>query len=250
MSATLENRTVLVTGGNRGLGRAMALAMAEAGADIVIWGRDSGALERTAAEVRATGRDCWAQQVEVTDSAQVEAAAAQAWEQAGRVDVAFNSAGVLLIAGAAETSDADWEAVMGANLTGVFYCCRAFGGRMQSQGGGKIINVASNFGLHGGANWSAYSASKAGVIGLSKSLAWEWAPTVTVNVIAPGAFYTDMNSHLLDVPEIMDAVAGNTPLGRVGNPQELGPLAVMLAGDGSDFMTGSVIGIDGGVIKP
>ena len=250
MSGTLAGRTALVTGGNRGLGRAMAMAMAEAGADIVIWGRDAGALERTVAAVRATGRDCLAQTVDVTDSAQVNAAADEAWQQAGGVDAAFTSAGVLLLQPATETTDADWGAVMDANLTGLFYCCRAFGERMLAQGGGKIINVASNFGLHGGANWSAYSASKAGVIGLSKSLAWEWAPSVTVNVIAPGAFYTDMNSHLLDVPEIMAAVEGNTPLGRVGDPPELGPLAVMLAGEGSDFMTGAVISIDGGVIKP
>ena len=250
MSATLAGRTALVTGGNRGLGRAMALAMADEGADIVIWGRDAGALERTAAEVRATGRDCLAQTVDVTDSAQVNSAADEAWEQAGSVDAAFTSAGVLLLQPATETNDADWGAVMDANLTGLFYCCRAFGERMLAQGSGKIINVASNFGLHGGANWAAYSASKAGVIGLSKSLAWEWAPSVTVNVIAPGAFYTDMNSHLLDVPEIMAAIEGNTPLGRVGDPPELGPLAVMLAGPGSDFMTGAVISVDGGVIKP
>ena len=210
MSGTLAGRTALVTGGNRGLGRAMALAMADAGADIVIWGRDAGALERTAAEVRVTGRDCLAQAVDVTDSVQVNAAADAAWQQAGGVDAAFTSAGVLLLQPATETTDADWGAVMDANLTGLFYCCRAFGERMLAQGNGKIINIASNFGLHGGANWAAYSASKAGVIGLSKSLAWEWAPSVTVNVIAPGAFYTDMNSHLLDVPEIMTAVEGNT----------------------------------------
>lgn len=250
MSGTLAGRTALVTGGNRGLGRAMALAMAEAGADLVIWGRDVDALERTAAEVRTTGRDCLPQAVDVTDSAQVNAAVDAAWQQAGGVDAAFTSAGVLLLQPATETTDADWGAVMDANLTGLFYCCRAFGERMLAQGGGKIINIASNFGLHGGANWAAYSASKAGVIGLSKSLAWEWAPSVTVNVIAPGAFYTDMNSHLLDIPEIMAAVEGNTPLGRVGDPPELGPLAVMLAGPGSDFMTGAVISIDGGVIKP
>ena len=250
MSGILVGRTALVTGGNRGLGRAMALALAEAGADIVIWGRDSDALERTSAEVSAAGRACLAQAVDVTDSAQVNAAAAEAWAQAGGVDAAFNSAGVLLLQAATDTTDADWDAVIGANLTGVFNCCRAFGERMVDQGHGKIVNVASNFGLHGGANWSAYSASKAGVIGLSKSLAWEWAPAVTVNVIAPGAFYTDMNSHLLDIPEIMAAVEGNTPLGRVGDPAELGPLAVMLAGPGSDFMTGSVISVDGGVIKP
>ena len=250
MGTTLTGRTALVTGGNRGLGRAMALALAEAGADIVIWGRDTAALDRTAAEVRAVGRECLAQVVEVTDSTQVASAAAEAWERPGGVDVAFNSAGVLLLASAVDTADADWEAVMGANLTGTFYCCRAFGGHMLAQGHGKIINIASNFGLHGGANWSAYSASKAGVVALSKSLAWEWAPTVTVNVIAPGAFYTDMNSHLLDVPEIMSVVEANTPLGRVGDPPELGPLAVMLAGPGSDFMTGAVISVDGGVIKP
>ena len=250
MSETLAGRTALVTGGNRGLGRAMALALATEGADVVIWGRDAAALDRTATEVRATGRDCLAQVVEITDSAQVEGAAEEAWEHSGAVDAAFHSAGVLLLQPAIDTSDEEWDAVMGANLTGAFYCSRAFGRRMLAQGHGKIINIASNFGLHGGASWSAYSAGKGGLVAMSKSLAWEWAPTVTVNVIAPGAFYTDMNSHLLDIPEVMAAIEANTPLGRVGDPPELGPLAVMLAGPGSDFMTGAVISIDGGVIKP
>jgi 2-deoxy-D-gluconate 3-dehydrogenase len=250
MSSTLAGRTALVTGGNRGLGRGMALALAADGADIVIWGRDAAALDRTAAEVRATGRDCLAQTVEITDSAQVNRAADEAWESTGGVDAAFHSAGVLLLQPAIETTDEDWDSVMGANLTGAFYCCRAFGERMLAQGGGKIITIASNFGLHGGASWSAYSASKGGLLLMSKSMAWEWAPTVTVNVIAPGAFYTDMNSHLLDIPEVMSAIEANTPLGRVGDPLELGPLAVMLAGPGSDYMTGAVISVDGGVIKP
>ena len=250
MSEQLTGKTALVTGGNRGLGRAMALALAAAGADIVIWGRDAEALGRTAGEIGDAGRKCLTQVVDVTDSAQVSRAAARAWDRTGGVDVAFNSAGVLLIRPAVETSDEEWDSTLAANLTGVFYCCRAFGERMLEQGHGKIINISSNFGLHGGADWAAYSASKGGLVMLSKSLAWEWAPAVTVNVIAPGAFYTDINRHLLDIPDVMSAVAANTPLGRVGDPPELGPLAVMLAGPGSDFMTGAVISIDGGVIKP
>lgn len=250
MSSVLAGKTALVTGGNRGLGRAMALAMAAEGADIVIWGRDTAALDRTAGEVGDMGRKCLAQVVEITDSAQVNGAADEAWDHTGGVDAAFHSAGVLLLQPAVETTDGDWDAVMAANLTGAFYCSRAFGERMLAQGHGKIVNVASNFGLHGGASWSAYSASKGGLVAMSKSMAWEWAPTVTVNVIAPGAFYTDMNRHLLDIPEVMSAIEANTPLGRVGDPPELGPLAVMLAGAGSDFMTGAVISVDGGVIKP
>ncbi len=250
METSLSGRTVLVTGGNRGLGKAIALAMAAAGSkNVVIWGRDKVALSKVAEEIRAVGASCHPQVVDVTFSEAVEEATAQAWEKTGGIDVLFTSAGVALVRPAVETSDEEWDAVLRANLTGVFYCCRAIGRRMLERGGGKVINIASNFGQHGMADWSAYSASKGGLIVLSKALAWEWAPSVTVNVIAPGAFYTDMNRHLLDVPETMDFLKSVTPLARVGDPPEIGPLAVLLAGMGSDYMTGSVVNLDGGVVK-
>ena len=249
MEASLAGKTALITGGNRGLGKAMALGLAAAGANVVIWGRDRAALSQAAEEVRAAGADCLAQAVDVTSSTEVEEAVAEAWTQTGGIDVLINSAGVVLVRSAVETSDEEWDDVLKTNLTGVFYCCRAVGARMLDARGGKVINVASNLGQHGVADWSAYTSSKGGLIVLSKSLAWEWAPKVTVNVIAPGAFYTDMNRHLLDVPETMEYLKSITPLARVGDPPEIGPLAVFMAGPGSDYMTGSVVNIDGGVVK-
>ena len=121
---------------------------------------------------------------------------------------------------------------------------------MLRQGGGKIVNVASDIGIRGEAGWAAYSASKGGVVSLSKSLAWEWAPEITVNIIAPGPFYTDANRPAFDIPEVIEAVNARVPLGRVGDPAaDLGPLAVLLCGPGSDFMTGAVFRVDGGICR-
>lgn len=245
----LKGKRVLVTGGSRGLGRAMATAVAEAGADVAITGRDRDALAASSDAIRGFGVTCWQYELEVTDSAAVEDVVAQVYNDAGPVDVLFNNAGVNFFKPAVETTDEEWKRILDINLNGSFYVCRAVGRRMLEQGSGKIINIGSDLGVRGDVNWAAYSASKGGVITLSKTLAWEWAPTVTVNVIAPGAFYTDINRHMLDVPEIRQAVDAMTPLGRVGDPEELKPLAVFMAGPGSDFMTGSIVNIDGGIIK-
>jgi len=248
MANELENRTVFITGGSRGLGRATAIACARAGADIVITGRDRAKLDETTDAIRATGRDALAIECEITDPAQVEAAVERAWATGG-VDAAFHYAGINLFQPAIETTDEQLRDVHETNVFGTFYSCRALGRRMLEQGHGKIVNIASDFGIRGDANWSAYAASKAAVIVMSKSLAWEWAPAVTVNCIAPGAFYTDINSDMLDQPEIAAWVKDITPLQRWGTPDEIGPLAVLLASDGSNYMTGGVYRIDGGVVK-
>ena len=245
----LSGKTVLVTGGSRGLGRAIAGACAEEGADLVITGRDKATMDATADRLRSLGRLCMAVELEVTDSAAVEEAAERVWSEMGTVDVAFNNAGTNLFGPAIETTDEDWHRVVDVNLSGVFYCCRAFGKRMLEQGGGKIINMSTDLGIRGFAYAAAYAASKGGLIALSKSLAWEWAPTVTVNVIAPGPFYTDLTKPAFDQPEMAAELKAASPLGRWAQPSELGPLAVLMAGSGSDFMTGTVIGIDGGIMR-
>jgi NAD(P)-dependent dehydrogenase (short-subunit alcohol dehydrogenase family) len=245
----LEGRKALITGASSGLGRAMALAVAKAGAEVVITGRNVVALEESAMLIDELGGRCLALELEITDSDAVAYAVDRAWSEFGSLDVCFNNAGGNFYKSALETTDEEWDEVLRVNLTGAFYVARAVGRRMLAHGGGKLINVASDFGIRGAESWAAYSAAKGGLITLSKTLAWEWAPSVTVNVIAPGAFYTPMTQPMLDKPEIRQMVNQATPLGRVGEPDELGPVAVLLAGAGSDFMTGAVLNVDGGVIR-
>jgi 2-deoxy-D-gluconate 3-dehydrogenase len=252
MSAgTLAGRTVLVTGASRGIGRGLAQALAEAGADLVVTAREVAALADVRAEVRARGRTCLALPLELRDGpAAVEAFAERAWQETGGIDVVINNAGLVLYQPALETTDQQWLDTLQTNLSAAFWSCRAFGRRMLERGHGKLVNVASDIGIRGEANWAAYAASKGGVVSLSKSLAWEWAPKVTVNVIAPGPFYSDANKPMFDVPEIRGMVEERVPLHRIGEPYaHLGPLAVLLAGPGSDFMTGAVFRVDGGICR-
>lgn len=247
----LQGRKIVVTGASRGLGRGMALQLAAAGADLVLTARAASSAEETAESVRALGARCTTIGMEVGQGSQpIEAAAEKIWRDSGGVDAVFNNAGVTLLQPALETTDEAWNEMLNVNLSSVFYTCRSFGRRMLAGGGGKLVNVASDIGIRGEAGWSAYSASKGGVVSLSKSLAWEWAPKVTVNVIAPGPFYTDANRPAFDIPEVMASVEQRVPLGRVGDPEaHLGPLAVLLAGTGSDFMTGAVFRVDGGICR-
>lgn len=249
MTNELINRSVLVTGGSRGLGRATALACARAGADVVVTGRDEEMLAETVGAIEDLGRAGLGISCEITDPDAVEAAVDQAWAHSGGLDVSFHYAGINLFQPALDTTHEQFRAVQETNLFGTWYACQSVGRRMVDRGSGKIVNISSDFGIRGDANWSAYAASKAAVIVLTKSLAWEWAPKVTVNCIAPGAFYTDINSDMLDQPEIAEWVKSSTPLGRWGQPEEIGPLAVLLASAGSDYMTGEVVRIDGGIVR-
>ncbi len=226
----------------------MAVALAKAGMDVVVTGRDMDAMRQTLAEIEAAGGTAQGASLDVTDTAAIDAFAAQIWAT-GPVDVVIANAGISLLKPALETTDADFMRVIDANLLGTFATLRAFGGLMLKRGSGKLITVTSDIGIRGSANWAAYSASKGAVVALTKTLAWEWAPVLTVNAIAPGAFATDINAHLLSVPEIMSAIEAETPLRRVGQASEIGPLAVFLAGPGSDFMTGQIVSIDGGIQK-
>lgn len=243
----LSEDVAVVTGGSRGLGRQIVLALAAAGARVFAAGRDEDSLAETAALAHDASGSVEPLLLDVADEASVTGAAARVMAEAGRIDVLTNAAGVGLYKAALETTDREWTEVVEANLTGLFRCCREFGRHMVEAKRGRIINVASDIGIRGLDGWVAYAASKGGVISLSKSLAWEWAPDVHVNVLSPGAFETDMNTHLREIDGVYEMVAQAAPLNRWGQPEEIGPLAVLMASPATDFMTGTVVSLDGGV---
>jgi NAD(P)-dependent dehydrogenase (short-subunit alcohol dehydrogenase family) len=226
----------------------MAVALAKEGATVIVTGRDPSALARTQTEVAAIGGTSALYALDITNAEEVEAFAEKVWTT-GPVDTVFANAGISLTKPAVETTDADMRRIIDANVIGSFTTLRAFGTRMLARGSGKLIATSSDIGIRGSAGWVAYAASKGALNAMVKTLAWEWAPKLTVNAIAPGAFATDINAHLLEQPAILQAISEETPLGRVGRAEEIGPLAVFMAGAGSDFMTGEIISLDGGIRK-
>lgn len=245
----LAGRVAIVTGAGRGIGRAIALALAEAGASVALAGRNEGALMGLVEEITALDREALALPADVTDTDQVEVLVARTVEGLGGLDILVNNAGVLVVRPLLETTDEDWDTVLDTNLRGTFLCTRSAGRVLTEQGSGKVINIASHVGIVGMASVVSYCASKAGVIQLTKALAVEWAPFgVQVNAIAPGYVETDMNAEVRAQPEVLERVLRRIPAGRMGRPAELGPLAVLLASSASDFITGETVVIDGGQI--
>lgn len=243
MATQLSGRRIVITGASRGLGREMAIAVANAGGRPVVTGRDLDALATT---VEMCDGNATPIVLDVSDPAAVEQAAAEIFAD-GAVDGLVNNAGISLVKPLVDTTDDEWHSIIDINLTGTFHCCRSFGRRLLEQGHGTVVNVSSDIGIRGVACWGAYGASKGAIITLSKTLAWEWAPHLTVNVIAPGAFLTDMNREALADEDILDGVTESTPLGRIGDAHEIGPLAVYLLSSDAAFMTGNVIPLDGGI---
>jgi NAD(P)-dependent dehydrogenase (short-subunit alcohol dehydrogenase family) len=244
----LSGRKVLVTGGSKGIGRGMAQALAEAGAQVFLTARKAEDA-KAAAEAIGHGATGLSFQAGVGEAGHEDFAEA-AWREAGGFDVVFNNAGSVDMAPALETGEDLWNSLVATNLSSIFWSCKSLGKRMLDAGGGKIVNIASDMGIRGEEGWAAYSATKGGVVALSKSLAWEWAPSVSVNIIAPGPFDTPSNAPAFGIPEVLDHVKGRVPLAMVGDPEaHLGPLAVLLAGSGSDFMTGAVFRVDGGICR-
>jgi NAD(P)-dependent dehydrogenase (short-subunit alcohol dehydrogenase family) len=240
----LDGRVAIITGAGRGLGRAMAIKFAQAGADIVAASRTRGQLEETAAEVAKSGRKCVIVPTDVTNSQQVNAMAAAAIRELGRIDILINNAG-----GGDESAgkrleqitDEEWRRGIDTNLSSQFYAARAVIPHMVKQNRGKIVNVASGYGLRGGKNNYMYACSKGGVIQLTRSLALTYAQyNIQTNCIVPGVFPHN--------EEMVRFFKGGKfiPIGRTGTDTELGPLAVFLASDASNHINGELVAIDGG----
>lgn len=243
----VPGRVAVVTGGNRGLGRAFAHALGEAGASVAIVARDQQASDTVVGELQGKGVRAAAYPADMVDRKSVAGAATQIEHDFGRVDILVNNAGACIHRPALEVTDDEWRLVLDTNLTGVWHGCQVFGAAMVRAGQGAIVNVGSMSGeIVNRPQWQpAYNASKAGVHHLTKSLAAEWAPYgVRVNAVAPGYVRTAMSP--IDRPEFAAHWIGDTPQQRAAEPDEIAPTVVFLASPASSFMTGAIVIIDGG----
>jgi len=243
----LDGKAAIVTGASRGLGRAMAIALAEAGAEVVVAARAVPELEETARQIEARGRRAVVVPTDVTEYARVEALVRRAVETLGRLDIVVNNSGIAQVTLVAEMPPEEFRRTIDVNLVGVFNGCRAAASPLIEQRSGKVINLSSVLGTVGLAGYAAYAASKGGVSAFTRALAAEWARyNIQVNAIAPGWFVTDMNAEAFAEPRIRDRLLRDVPARRTGRLDEIGPLVVYLASPASDFMTGQTIHLDGG----
>ncbi len=243
----LRGKVALVTGSSRGLGRAMARALAQAGADVIVNGRDPAALAPVIAELTAFGVKAHALAADLADRAAVQQLIGQAVAWQGHLDILVNNAGIIRRTPAAEHSDADWDAVLRVNLDGVFTACRAAGQHMLARGSGRIINVASLLTFFGGITVPGYAASKGAVGQLTKALANEWTGRgVNVNAIAPGYMRTDNTAALQADPGRSKEILSRIPANRWGEPADLEGAVVFLASAASSYLSGHILTVDGG----
>jgi len=243
----LDNQIAVVTGAGRGIGRAIALKFAGAGADVVCVSRTQENSDKVAAEVKALGRKAWAHAVDVADANAVNAAAEKILAECGKVDILVNNAGVTRDGLLMRMSDADWDTVIDTNLKGAFLVTKAFSRAFIKQRSGRIINISSVIGLIGNPGQANYAASKAGLIGFTQSVAREVASrSITVNVIAPGFIETDMTSELTE--ELKATILKQIPMGKMGSGDDIAEAALFLAGPGAKYITGQVLTVDGGMV--
>ncbi|BCP56376.1 oxidoreductase [Kaistia sp. 32K] len=246
----LDGKVALVTGGGQGIGLSTVEALAEAGAKVIIADRDEAVAKTGQASLKAKGYDVDVVVMDVTDSARVNQVADDVVAKHGRIDILVNNAGIARSMTPAETvTDEHWLNVIDVNLNGTFWCCRAFGNYMLKAGSGSIVNIGSMSGfiVNKPQEQAFYNASKAGVHHLTKSLAAEWgARGVRVNAVAPTYINTPLTAFVKDDPKMWDAWIGGTPIGRMGETDEIASVVHFLASDAASLMTGAIVSADGG----
>jgi NAD(P)-dependent dehydrogenase (short-subunit alcohol dehydrogenase family) len=244
---SLEGRTAFVTGASRGIGRAIARALAGAGAGVACAARAEDQVAEAAAEIEAAGGRARAIRMDVTSGEQIRRAVQETEAVLGPIDILVNNAGVTLDKASLDVADEEWDQVLATNLTSMFRCARAVAPGMIARRRGKIINVGSMYGVLGVPRYAAYCASKAGVDGLTRSLAAEWARHgIQVNCLAPGYMNTDIPRAAMADPQTRERFLSKIPARRIGEPAEAAALAVYMASSAADFMTGQTVYLDGG----
>jgi NAD(P)-dependent dehydrogenase (short-subunit alcohol dehydrogenase family) len=243
----LSGRSAVVTGGGRGIGRAIAVGLAAAGAKVAVVSRSSDPLDEAVREIEGVGGTGFAFGYDLTETAGIPGLFDQASEALGGLDILVNCAGVQITGPTLEVTEADWDATIDANLKALFFCCQEGGKRMIAQGHGKIINMGSTFAVAGMPTFAAYCASKGGVLLLTRALASEWAGLgVNVNAIGPTAVRTEMNAYLFEDEEFLASFMPKIPAGRTPTPEDVANAAVFLASPAADMIHGDQLMVDGG----